>query len=127
MRRIFIASALVSPLFLSAAAFAVPPVTDAATSTTQRALSTGVKPAHVISSTNIAVPAATVLPTNAEFVVHLNVDPSGKPQDVQVVKSASVDLDAPVAAAVRQFRFSPATLDKQPVTAEMTLTVFVQR
>jgi hypothetical protein len=36
-------------------------------------------------------------------------------------------LDASVAAAVRQFRFRPATLDNQPVTADMTLDVFVQR
>jgi TonB family protein len=127
MRRILIVSALVSPLFLSAAAYAVPPATDAATSTTPRALSTGVKPAYVVYSPNIAVPASVVVPTNSEFVLHMNVDPSGKPQDVEVVKSANADLDVPVATAVKQFRFHPATLDKQPVTAEMTLTVFVQR
>ncbi|MGA2558687.1 MAG: TonB family protein [Terracidiphilus sp.] len=126
MRRIFIASALVSPLLLSAAAFAVPPVTDDVTNATSRALSTGVKPAHVIYSTNINFPADAVIPTDAEFVLHMNVDPAGSPQDVEVVKSPNSGLDAPVAAAVRKFRFSPATLDKQPVAAEMTLTVFVQ-
>ena len=127
MRRIFAASAILSPLFLSAAAFALPPVTDDVTVPTPRALSTGVKPAHVVYSTDVRFPTDAIIPTDAEFVVHMNVDPSGKPQDVEVVKSPNSGLDAPVAAAVRKFRFSPATLDKQPVAAEMTLTVFVQR
>lgn len=127
MRRIHVASAFLSPLFLSAAAFALPPVTDDVTVPTPRALSTGVKPAHVVYSPNITFPTDAVIPTNAEFVVHMNVDEAGKPQDVEVVKSPNSSLDAPVAAAIRKFRFSPATLEKQPVAAEMTLTVFVQR
>ncbi len=127
MRRIYAVSAFLSPLFLSAAAFAVPPATDDVTVPTPRALSTGVKPAHVVYSPSITFPADAVIPTDAEFVLHMNVDPAGAPQDVEVVKSPNSGLDAPVAAAVRKFRFSPATLDKQPVAAEMTLTVFVQR
>jgi TonB family protein len=127
MRRTFIVSALISPLFLSVAALATPPATDATTSTSARPLSTGVKPATVLYSPNISVPASTQLPSNAEFVLHLNVDEKGKAQDVQVVKSASSDLDSSVASAVRQFRFRPATLDKQPVATDMTLTVLVQR
>jgi TonB family protein len=127
MRRMFIASAIISPLFLSVAAMATPPSTDATTAPTGRPLSTGVKPAHVLYSPAIAIPSSAVVPVNAEFVVHLNVDSTGNAQNVQVLKSASSDLDAPVAAAVRQFRFSPATLDKQPVATDMTLTVLVQR
>ena len=127
MRRTFIASVLLSPLFLSAAAHASQPVTDPAPSTTVRPLSTGVKPARVLSSTDISIPASAIVPSNAEFVLHMNVTPDGRAQDVQVIKSASVELDATVAAAVRQFRFRPATLDNQPVTTEMTLNVFVQR
>jgi TonB family protein len=124
MRRILIASALLSPLFLSAAANAAPPVTNP---TTARSLSTGVKPARVISSTNITIPASAIVPNNAEFIVRLSVSQDGSAQDVQVIKSAGVGLDATVAAAVRQFRFSPATLDDQPVATDMTLNVFVQR
>jgi TonB family protein len=127
MRRTLIASALISPLFLSVAALATPPATDATTSTSARPLSTGVKPAHVLYSPDISIPASAVVPSNAQFVLHLNVDEKGKAKDVHVVKSASSDLDAPVTEAVRQFRFSPATLDKQPVATDMTLTVFVQR
>jgi len=128
MRRTFIASLLMSPLFLSAAALATPPLTDdSSTSTPARPLSSGVQPAHVLYSHNVAVPTFAFVPQNAEFVVHLNVDESGKPQDVQVIKSASPDLDEPVADAVRQFRFRPSTLDKQPVATDMTLTVMVQQ
>ena len=127
MRRTFIATALISPLFLSIAALAAPLATDDSTSTPARRLSTGVKPAHVVYSSDVAIPASAVVPVNAEFVLHLNVDQDGKAQDVQVVKSANADLDAPVTSAVRQFRFRPATLDKQPVATDMTLTVVVQR
>ena len=127
MRRTFIASLLLSPLFLSAAALATPPATDDATSTPTRPHSTGVKPAHVLYAQNVAVPTFAFVPHNAEFVVHLNVDENGKPQDVQIVKSASSDLDAPVADAVRQFLFRPTTLDNQPVATHMTLTVMVQQ
>jgi TonB family protein len=126
MRSTFIATALISPLFLSVAALAAPPVTDATTPSVRR-LSTGVQPAHVLYSPSISVPASTNMPTNAEFVVHCNVTEAGRAKDVEVLKSASTQLDAQVVNAVRQFRFRPATLDHQPVATEMTLTVFVER
>lgn len=127
MRRTLVATALFSPLFLSAAALAASPATDASTPNPARPLSTGVKSARVLYSPSISIPAAAVVPANAEFVLHLSVDESGKANDVQVVKSASTELDASVTKAVRQFRFRPATLDKQPVATDMTLTVLVQR
>jgi TonB family protein len=127
MRRTFVAAVLLSPLFLSAAALATPPATDDSTSTSARPLSTGVKQAHVLYAPDVTIPASAVVPYDAEFVLHLNVSQEGKPEDVQILKSASSDLDAPVTAAVRQFRFRPATLDKQPVATDMTLTVVVQR
>lgn len=126
MRRILATSILLSPLFLSAAALASQPVTDATSST--RPLSTGVKPARVLDTPRIELPpaAADTLLNNAEVVLKLNVDENGQAQDVQVVKSASPYLDEPVAAAVRQSRFRPATLDNQPIATDMTLTVIVQ-
>lgn len=128
MRRIVITSLLLSPLFLSAAALAIQPSTDAPASTPARPLSTGVKPAHVLYSPNIALtPNQTeTLPYNAEVVLTLNVDENGKAQDVQVVKSPNQFLDEPVADAIRETRFSPATLDRQPVATPMTLTVVVR-
>lgn len=128
MRRILAASILMSPLFISAAALASQPVTDDSASTPTRPLSTGVKPAHVISTANVDLTPAALetLPYGAEVVLKLNVDEKGQPQDIQVVKSPSHYLDGPVADAVKQYRFSPASLDNQPVVTPMTLTVVVQ-
>lgn len=127
MRRIFATGVLLSPLFLSAVALASSPATDAPAAT--RPLSTGVVPAQVIYSPKIDLtPAASeIMPYDAEVVLKLNVDEKGQAQDVQVVKSPSHYLDGPVADAVRQFRFRPATLDNQPVATDLTLTVVVQR
>ena len=127
MRRILIASVLLSPLFFTAAAVASQTATEAPASTPARPISTGVKQAHVLYSPNIDLPASAILPNDAEFVLKLNVDENGKPQDVEVVKSLNPDVDASVAAAVRQFRFRPATLDKQPIATDMTLTVVMER
>jgi TonB family protein len=119
----------VSPLLFSAAALATPPATDAVSASTARPLSTGIKPAQVLSSTDVTLSsfAQDAVSQSAEVVVKLNVDESGKAQDVEVVKSANHILDEPVAAAVRQFRFRPTLLDNKAVASDMTLTVYVQR
>jgi TonB family protein len=128
MRRIIAATVLASPFILSAAAFASQPVTDAPASTPARALSTGVKPAQVLYTPNIDFSPAALetMPNGAEVVLTLNVDEKGRAQDVQVVKSPNHYLDEAVAASVRNYRFSPATLDNQPVALPLTLTVLVQ-
>jgi len=129
MRRILAATVLASPFFLSAAAFAAPSSTDATASIPARPLSTGVKPAHVLYSPNVDLSptALETLPAGAEVVLSLNVDEKGRAQDIAVVKSSRHSLDGPVAEAVSRYRFSPATLDNQPVTTPLTLTVVVQR
>ena len=128
MRRILTASILLSPLFLTAAAYATQPVTDAPASTPAHVISTGVVPAHVLYSPNVdlAPSIAQTLPYDAQVVLTLNVNEKGRAEDIQVVKSPSRDLDAAVTAAVRQSRFRPATLDNQPVVSPMNLTVVVQ-
>ncbi|HXR38957.1 MAG TPA: TonB family protein [Terracidiphilus sp.] len=128
MRRILIASVLFSPLFFCAAVTATPLAVDDVVSSTTRPISTGVKPARILSSTNIDLSSSTedAIPYNAEVVLTLNVDKNGQPQDVQVVQSESPFLNEPVAAAVRQFRFRPAMLNHIPVATDMTLTVVVQ-
>ncbi len=129
MRRILAISILLSPLVFSTAARATPPASDEIASATTRPLSTGVKPAHVLSTANpeLGSIASDSLIANTQVVLTVNVDQNGQPQDVQVVKSPNPLLDEPVAAAVRQFRFSPAILDNQPVASDMTLKIIVQR
>ncbi len=129
MRPILAAGLLLSPLFISVATFAAQPVTGESASAIARPLSAGVTPARVISTatTDLTPAALGILPYNAEVVLTLNVDAKGQPQNVQVVKSPNRYLDAPVVAAVRQYRFRPATLDNQAVATPITLTVVVQR
>jgi TonB family protein len=127
MRRILIASVLLSPLFFTAAAVASQPVADDAASTT---VSTGVKPAQIVSSAPVELPTLTPYIAafhTAEVVLNLKVDESGKPVNVQITKSPNANLDAPVLAAVSKFRFEPATLDNKPVAVPMTLTLEVTR
>jgi TonB family protein len=126
MRRILAASVLLAPmLFTAAASASQPAIDDANASTPIRPISTGVIPAHVLYSPNIEFP--TSVSSDLKFVVQLNVDELGKPHDVLVVNSINPDLDASVATAVRQFRFRPATLDKQAVAVPLTLTLVVKR
>lgn len=128
MRRILAASFLLPSLFISAAALASQPVTDEPASIPAHPITTGVKPAHVLYAPDLDLsPAdAEALPYDAKVVLTLNVDENGNAQDIQVVKSPSHYLDAPVAAAVRQYRFRPATLDNRPVVMPMNLTVVVR-
>jgi TonB family protein len=126
MRSILAASVLLSPLFLTAAAVASTPANDASASTPVQSVSTGVIPAQILQSSNIEVPSFASLPADTAFVVQLNVDADGDARDIQVVKSFNPELDAPVVAAVRKFRFRPATLDNQVIPITMDLTVQVQ-
>ena len=127
MRRILAASILLSPLFFTALAVASTPANDASASTPARPVSTGVIPAHVLYSTGIELPSPATVTNDAEVVLELNVGEDGKARDIQVVKSVNPQLDAPVVAAVRKFRFSPAMLDNQAISVPLSLTVTVQR
>lgn len=130
MRHNLAASILLSPLLFTAAAVASSPATDVPASTHVRAVSTGVTFPKVISTTDIDIPSNAFnawSPASAEVVLQLKVDEKGAVQDAQVVKSLNPQLNAPVLAAVRNFRFRPATLDKQAVPIDMNLVIQVQR
>lgn len=128
MRRILIASALATPMLLTAAAFASSPAEDAAATAQTRPVSTGVVEPQLLYSTKILVSPETAIsmPTDARVVLKLNVDRNGMTQGIQVVKSTTPSLDAAVVDAVRQFRWQPATLDKQAIPVDLTLSVLVQ-
>jgi TonB family protein len=128
MRHILAASLLLSPLFLSAAAVASSPATDASAPTQALRISTGVIPARLLHSASITLPpiATVTTPNDAQVVLQLKVDEQGKAQDVQIVRSVNPMLDERVLEAVREFRWRPASLDKQAIPIEMTLKVEVQ-
>jgi protein TonB len=127
MRRIIAAGILMSPLFLTATAIASTPASDADALTTARPVSTGVVPAQVLYAASVEVPFTASIPNDAEVVLQLNVGEDGQARDIQVVKSDSTKLNAPVLDAVRKFRFSPAKLDNQAIEVPLNLTVVVQR
>ena len=127
MRRILVASVLLSPLLFTAAAVASQPFADDAASPP---ISTGVKPAQILSSASVELPALTpyIAPFHqAEVVLSLKVDETGKPTNIQITKSPNANLDEAVLSAVSKFRFEPATLDNKPVEVPMTLTLEVVR
>jgi TonB family protein len=129
MRRILTASVLLSPMLFLAVAHARTPVEDSSASTPVPRISTGVTRAHLLSSAPLEIPAGAIdeaLPPFAEVSLTLNVDAKGKAEDIQVVKSVNPRLDARVVSAVRELRFRPATLDKEPIATPMTLHVVVQ-
>ena len=129
MRRIIATSLLLTPMLVTTAAFASQPATDDTASTPNVRISTGVIEPRLIHSTNITLPEKLVdkvLQNDAKVVLKLNVDESGKPKDVEVIKSVDPLVDEQVMGAVQQFRWRPAMLDHQAVPMELTLDVLVE-
>jgi TonB family protein len=99
----------------------------AATASTIR-VSTGVTPPHVISTANFVAENTAALRhvvVEQHVVVALDVDATGKPSNLAIVKSAGDTLDKDVLATVSQYRFKPGTLDGQPTTVPVRLEVVV--
>src|ERR1700690_1033137 len=117
MRRILIASLLLSPL-VTTAAFASKPATDATASTQITRVSTGVVAPKLLGAESIVIAQDaydSVLPKQVQVGVNLNVDENGNAQNVQIARPFNRDLDARVIAAVQKFHFRPATLDHQNI------------
>jgi len=55
------------------------------------------------------------------------VDQYGFPRDLTVVQSAGKTVDKKALAAVSGFRFKPATVDNQPVQAELTISIQIKK
>ena len=129
MRRILAASLLSSLALIAAAAYALP-AKDDAVSTSVRPISTGVTPPQLVYSTKISI-APTELPAaysnQARVVLKFNLDKTGSPRNIQVVRPLTEPIDARVVEAVSHFRWTPAVLNNQTVPIEMNLIVQVQR
>jgi TonB family protein len=53
----------------------------------------------------------------------LVVGADGRPHNLRVARSLGMGLDEKALAAVREWRFQPATLDRQPVAVEINVEV----
>jgi TonB family protein len=129
MRRILATCILLSPMLFTAAASASQPKDDASASTSVRPISTGVTAPRILHTTDVVLTPEQIemIPNDAEVVLNVNVSKNGTPDDIQVVKSPNPLIDQRVVEAVRQFRWSPATLDNQDIPLDLTLKVMVQR
>ena len=130
MRRIVLASLLLLSSLFPAAVNASQPADDSSNPTPVPRVSTGVTEPVLLDSANVHLTPdmfARFIQNEATVVLSLNVDEKGKPQDVQIVKPANRMLDERVLEAVRQFHFKPASLDGEPVPADLTLNVVVKR
>jgi TonB family protein len=56
-------------------------------------------------------------------VVSLVVDAKGNPQRVEVIRHLGMGLDQKAIAAVKQYKFKPATLQGKPVPVEVNVEV----
>src|SRR5580692_9187503 len=101
MRRILVAS-LLSSLTLTAAAATGKPANDAAASTAERPVSTGVTAPQLVYSTKISI-APSELPeafsNPARVVLRFSLDKTGSPQDIQVKQPLTQPIDARVVEA----------------------------
>jgi len=130
MRRILLASLLLLSSLFPAAVNASQPADDSSNPTPVPRVSTGVIEPVLLNAHNVHLSPNvfdSLNPSEQTIVLSLNVDEKGKPQDVQIVNPTNKILDQRILEAVRQFHFSPAKLDDQPVPVDLTLNVVVKR
>ena len=126
MRRTLVPGLLLSTLFLPLAAVATQPQADASPITGNLRVSTGVIAPTIVSAVQITVPegaAPAAVPAGAQVGLLLTVDRNGQPRNIRVVRSLNAAWDARVVQAVGQFRFHPGSIDNQPITMDLNLTV----
>jgi TonB family protein len=143
MRKALLATLALSPVLLHAQAnspaqpqgsvlesrLAAPNAIGSPAARTTR-ISTGVVAPKLVHFVNVPATgeewAWRVGGANRLAVVSMLVDEKGVPSDLKIVRSAGVDLDANVLAAVKQYRFQPGTLDHAPVAVPVNLEITIQ-
>jgi TonB family protein len=66
-------------------------------------------------------------PKVTNVVVSATVDAQGVPHDVKVTRSAGSVVDQKAIAAVSQYRFIPATVDKEATWAQVSIAIKIQK
>lgn len=61
--------------------------------------------------------------TSGMVVIGLNVDTSGRPQDVCIVRALGMGLDEEAVNAVEHYRFAPSTINGNPVPVAIKIEV----
>lgn len=98
----------------------------AAGSVTER-ISTGVVAPKLLKTVPVEENTASITSYkhNREALVSMVVDESGKPTDVKIVQSAGADLDRNIVEAVKQYRYTPATVSGEvsPIKVNLHLVI----
>jgi len=149
MRKIITTTLVLSPMLLHAQASPpVQPTTSTSTemsklvkpgtpsSSTPTGNSMNTTPAPIRVSTGIVAPQLVhkadiqwdgdSYANDKTIVIHMTVDPTGKPANLSVVRSISPMMDHQVLQSVSQYRFKPGTLDNAPYSVPMDLEIVVR-
>jgi TonB family protein len=105
---------------------ALPTSTKARYTPDGRRISTGVKEAKLIKQAETGLSASdfhTSDLSTQKMIVRFVVDESGTPKNIEVVKPINPEVDSRVLAAVRQYRYRPATLDGQVIASDLELNL----
>jgi hypothetical protein len=87
-----------------------------------------VKVPQLIHTVGRTLPLAQVQEaSNTDVTVHMIVSPAGVPEFAEITRSAGEAIDKGTLAAVREYRFKPATVDLVPVEADLTLNIQLQK
>jgi TonB family protein len=86
--------------------------------------STAPKLVHIVGR---QLPTDVISDHTHDVAIRLVVNPQGVPEQLEVVHSAGAVVDARTLEAVRQYRFTPATMDRLPVPADVTVDVALQQ
>jgi TonB family protein len=90
-------------------------------------VSSGVVAPKLVYSVAVASEGTyTPISIKQTYVVEMMVDTTGRPSEVKIVKSAGFAMNRNVLEAVKQYRFTPGTLDNQPISFPVSLAVIVE-
>lgn len=140
MRRIILSSLFLSTVMLNAQAVTkgqgatlvahneatTAAATDVPMATAARRISTGVISPKLLTEPTVKVSTADFSSEDLaaqHLVVAFRVDQNGTPQNVHLLKSVNPTVDSKVLAAVRGYRYEPATLDEIAVPMDVNLVV----
>jgi TonB family protein len=99
---------------------------DHSASVTPLRISTGVVAPKLINPLEISTDQdshSQLVPYDRIVVVGMVVDKTGKPTDLQILKSTDPEANKTVLAAVSEYRFKPGTLDNQPADVPLNLQI----
>lgn len=120
MRNTLLASLLIVPMTVTAAAATSNSVIDASASAP-------VIPAKIVYAPKADLTSALTqgFPNDAQVVLSFVVDADGEARNVKVISSDNPALNGPVMVAVSKYRFRAATQGSQVVPYQMNLAVVV--